>query len=121
MIAGIGVDLCNIGRISKFCESDKFCRRVFTEAELAYAANRASRFETLAGMFAAKEAFAKATGLGMARMGLKNVAVLHDERGRPKLCISPDAEYYLRFSEAAFHLSISHDRGFAVAMVVYEC
>jgi len=120
MIAGIGIDLCSVERIKKFCVSDVFCRRVFTERELAYAAKRASRFETLAGMFAVKEAFAKATGLGLARMGLKNVEVLHDDLGRPSLKISPAAKYYDLYSNAHFFLSISHDSGFAAAVVVYE-
>ena len=120
MIAGVGLDLCNVERMKHACESEAFCRKVYTERELAYAAERARRAETLAGMFAAKEAFAKATGLGISRIGLKSVEVVHGPEGKPTLfiaegCPLPD---YLRKSH--LFLSISHDAGIAAAVVVIE-
>ena len=60
MIAGVGMDLCGVERMRKACESEAFCRRVFTEAELSYAAGKKSRACHLAAAYAAKEAFAKA-------------------------------------------------------------
>ena len=120
MIAGVGLDLCEIARMQKVCDSEAFCSRVFTDGEREYGASRAWRSESLAGMFAAKEAFAKATGLGLSRTGLKNVEVIHDESGRPSLVLNPNAAFYDSLRNARFHLSLSHDGGVAAAVVIYE-
>ncbi len=122
MIVGVGIDLCDVARVERACASPAFCRRVFTDGELEYAASRAGRSETLAGCFAAKEAFAKATGLGLARAGLKSVEVVHGRNGRPALRLRPGEGFppELAPGKARFHLSISHDGGRAAAVVVYE-
>lgn len=120
MISGIGLDLCDAERIERACRSEAFCRRVFTPDELAYAGKKASRRMHLAAAFAAKEAFAKATGLGIAHVGLQNVSVAHDAAGRPFLWVNFDAPALVPFRLARFHLSISHDRGIAAAIVICE-
>jgi holo-[acyl-carrier protein] synthase len=120
MIAGIGLDLCEVERMSKACQSEAFKRRVFSEAERAYAAQKASQPLHLAGAFAAKEAFAKATGLGLGKIGLQNVSVVHDEGGVPRLRLDPGAAALHPFLKGRFHLSITHDGGYAAAVVIYE-
>ena len=120
MIVGIGLDLCNVERMRHACEKESFCRKVFTERELAYAEGRARRAESLAGIFAAKEAFAKATGLGLSSIGLKRVEVVHGLSGRPELFIVADCPLPESLRKARFFLSISHDAGVAAAVVVIE-
>ncbi len=121
MIVGVGIDLCDVSRIERACASEDFRRRVFTERELSYAASRAGGCESLAGCFAAKEAFAKATGLGLSRAGLKSVEVVHGENGRPELKLAADRlPRELTGEKTRFHLSITHDGGCAAAVVVYE-
>ncbi len=120
MISGIGLDLCDAERMERACRSEAFCRRVFTPDELAYAGEKASRLFHLAAAFAAKEAFAKATGLGVARVGLQNVSVVHDAAGRPFLRVNFNAPALAPFRSVRFHLSISHDRGIAAAVVICE-
>ena len=69
MIVGIGSDLCNIERIQKSLDrfGERFLNRVFTDAERAKAESRPfTRAGTLAKRFAAKEAFSKAVGTGLA-------------------------------------------------------
>ncbi len=119
MIAGIGIDLCSVGRIESACRSEAFCKRVFTPEELAFAEGKKSRDLHLAGAFAAKEAFAKASGLGVARMGLQNVSVAHDD-GRPFLRVNFETGELAKFRGAKIHLSISHDGGLAAAVVLIE-
>ena len=120
MIAGMGLDLCQVERMKCACASEAFCRRVFTEKELAYAEHRANRAETLAGMFAAKEAFAKATGLGLSRVGLKHVEVTREPSGKPALSVFADCPLPESLRNARVFLSISHDAGVAAAVVVIE-
>ncbi len=66
MIAGIGVDIVDIARIQALLDryGERFLRRVYTEAETAYAMSGANKAERLAGRFAVKEAMMKALGTG---------------------------------------------------------
>lgn len=60
----VGVDIVEIERIARTLArfGERFLRRVYTEAEIAYCRGRPSR---LAARFAAKEAVAKALGVGV--------------------------------------------------------
>lgn len=118
MIRGVGFDLCEIGRMEKQAENDRFLNRFFTEKEAAYIRSRnRNAAQTLAGIFAAKEALAKALGTGIT-FELKDIEVLHSGEGQP---------YYALRGEAArlaggdrFLLSISHDGGMAGAVCIRE-
>ncbi len=110
--AGVGCDLVEIDRVEKSARNEAFLRRVYTEAELAYAGGRA---ETLAGMFAAKEALSKAVGAGLSGVSLRETEVCRAKSGQPYLVLhGRTAE---RFGEMTFFLSISHDRTAAMAVV----
>jgi holo-[acyl-carrier protein] synthase len=63
-VTGIGIDLLEIARLERALERrPRLAGRLFTEAELAYAAARARPAQHLAARFCAKEAVAKALGL----------------------------------------------------------
>ena len=114
MILGIGVDVCAIDRIRDACARPGFVDRVFTLSE------QQGSEQTLAGRFAAKEALAKALG---APLGLRwpDCEVLSDETGRPSLVVTGTvAERMEELGVSRLHVSISHDAGVAVAMVVCE-
>lgn len=81
---------------------------------------RAARF--LAKRFAAKEAFGKALGTGVAAPAtLPNVAVAHDAAGRPYFEFAPELAAYLagRGIRRA-HLSLSDEADYVIAFVVLE-
>jgi len=60
----VGLDLLDIARLERALERrPRLAERLFTEAELAYAAERARPGQHLAARFCAKEAVAKALGL----------------------------------------------------------
>lgn len=106
-----GVDVVEISRIHKaVLKNDRFCERVFTAGELEYFRAHGERIETLAGMFAAKEAFSKYLGTGIRGFELKDVEVAHDELGSP----------YILFKgkDVGCTVSISHCKDTAVAVVV---
>ena len=68
-ILGLGNDMINISRIERSLErwGERFIRRIFTEVEIAKSEARAARAASYAKRFAAKEACAKALGIGIRR------------------------------------------------------
>ncbi|HWC34683.1 MAG TPA: holo-ACP synthase [Mycobacteriales bacterium] len=115
MIRGLGVDVVGLERFADSIERTPHLKeRLFTAAE------REAGNATLAATFAVKEAVAKALG---APAGLEwlDVEVRHDDLGRPFLDVSGTvAAAAERQGIEHWHVSISHDAGIAVAMVVAE-
>jgi len=65
-IIGVGIDLCDIGRIASSLEKPGFLRRVYTSAEREYIAGRGKlAASSAAGIFCVKEAVIKAAGTGI--------------------------------------------------------
>ena len=124
MIRGIGVDIVKVDRIEQAMErwGSRFLKRIFTAAEIERCQQRARPAQCLALRFAAKEAFAKALGLGM-RKGLRwrDIEVVHDHLGKPDLLLHNQAQRLLEAVEASrTWLSLSDERESAVAVVVLE-
>ncbi len=119
----VGIDLIEIPRIARAVEryGDRFLERIFTPAELLYTRRRVPE---LAARFAAKEAVAKALGVGMrllARDGVRwrEVEVLGDWRGRPEVFLhGRAAERAAELGLTEWAISLSHTREYAVAFVV---
>lgn len=108
-----GIDVVEISRISGMPRLAAFVKRVFTKEEAAYFEKKGqNRFESIAGHFAAKEAFSKYMGSGMRGFSWKDITVCHDEMDKP----------YLKFMghRIAADLSISHSKTVAVAVVCGE-
>ena len=124
MIRGIGVDIVKVDRIEQAVErwGYRFLKRIFTPAEIERCQQRARPAQCLALRFAAKEAFAKALGLGM-RQGLRwrDIEVVHDHLGKPDLLLHNQAQRLLEAVEASrTWLSLSDERESALAVVVLE-
>ena len=118
MIRGIGLDLCEIDRMETKLDNDHFLNRFFSEEEISYLRTKGrNAAQTLAGLFAAKEAFSKALGTGIA-FDLKEVSVCHDEAGKPGYSLSGRAKDLSGGDR--FWLSISHDGGMAAAVCIRE-
>jgi len=120
MISGVGTDLCSIDRIAQAMENPRFAERIFTGNERLRLENLCDkrRFERAAGMFAAKEAVAKALGTGFSGFGVSDIEILADENGKPVVRLHGGAA--ARAGGSAVHLSISHDGGLALAFAVIE-
>lgn len=125
MIFGIGTDIADIGRFQRFLDNDNapLLRRLFTQRERETCLTRKKGAAAcLAARFAAKEAFLKALGTGL-RDGLSwhDMEVVNDGLGKPELLLSGRAlERYREGNIGRLLLSLSHDGGCAVAMVVLE-
>jgi holo-[acyl-carrier protein] synthase len=124
MIYGIGVDLVNIRRLEGIIKrwGDRFINRVFTPDEMDICYGRSSPGAAFSLRFAAKEAFSKALGLGM-RKGVRwrDIEVFHFLGGRPGLRIRGKSSEICRKEKiTGFHLSLSDEGEYGVAVVVLE-
>ena len=121
MIAGIGVDVVDIARLeAALRRTSGLAERLFTGAERSWAAGRQAPAASLAGCFAAKEALAKAIG---APAGLRwtDAEVVRNAAGRPFLTARGTVAAAAQAQGVGgWHLSLSHDGGLCVAMVVAE-
>jgi holo-[acyl-carrier protein] synthase len=122
MIHGIGIDIVNVERMRKAVErwGDRFLRRIFTEAEIAYSYKKAEPWLSLSVRFAAKEAFIKAIGSEIS-VTLTEIEVMNSAGGSPFFRMKGAVEAF--FEEKAIrsaHLSLSHEREYGVACVVLE-
>jgi len=121
VIVGLGIDVCSIDRMRRALErhGDRFFSRICTEAERADLTGR-DVATALAGRFAAKEAFAKALD-GARGVGWHECQVRRAPSGRPTLELSGNAVTMAeKFGADTWHVSITHDAGVAVAVVVLE-
>ncbi|MBQ2315022.1 MAG: holo-ACP synthase [Treponema sp.] len=126
MIFGVGCDIARISRFAKWVESADMLRRFFNEKEFFPhdGGTLGRRCEYYAARFAAKEAFSKALGTGLQGFSLTDVYVQKDDAGKPSLCVSGRAADALRTmcgEGCSVHLSLSHEKEYAVAFVVIEC
>jgi holo-[acyl-carrier protein] synthase len=122
-VLSTGVDLIEIARVERALEryGERFLHRVFTPDEIAYARRRPSE---LAARFAAKEAVAKALGVGMRMMAAGGIEwheaeIVGDHRGKPLVLLSGRAAQRageLGLTEWA--VSLSHTNEHAIAFVV---
>lgn len=124
MISGIGVDIVENVRFQRFLDENNqpLLDRLFTSAEQQHCQARKQKASCLAARFAAKEAFLKALGTGL-RDGISwlDIEVANDTLGKPSLMLSGKAEeIFKEMRLTTSHLSLSHDGGHAVAMVVVE-
>ena len=122
MIIGIGTDIVDLARLKAAItrNGEAFLRRVYTAAELTEAKDRP---EYLGGRWAAKEAAAKALGCGIGgECSFTDIEITDNSAGAPMItCTAPAAA---RLAESGgklhWHVSISHERAYAVATVIIE-
>lgn len=123
MIIGIGTDIIEVARIEKVMSRDTgFRDKIFTEGEIAYCEPKRNKYQHYAARFSAKEAFLKAVGTGW-RFGVRfaDIDVYHDEMGQPHIRTSGVAkELTERLSVSKIHVSLSHLKELATAVVVLE-
>lgn len=124
MIYGIGIDTVAVDRFRRFLDEGNMAliARLFTQQERERCSARKDAASCYAARFAAKEAFMKALGTGL-RDGITwhDMEVVNDPLGKPDLHLGGRAaEIFMEKGLKPVHLSLSHDGGNAVAMVVLE-
>lgn len=118
MTAGVGIDTIEISRVQKACERESFLRGAYTEAERALITERPA---AAAGNFAAKEAVAKALGVGFSGCRPNEIEVLRNEQGAPYVTLYGGAARLSRERGiVSWHISISNTKELATAIAVAE-
>lgn len=124
MIVGIGTDIVAVSRIEEAVERHgvAFAERILSAKELPEYAAHSHPVRFLAKRFAAKEAFAKATGHGLRHpVSLHNISISHDGLGKPIFLFDEELALHLsRLGVVRHHLSISDEKDTAVAFVILE-
>lgn len=124
MIAGIGTDIVAVARIEAAIarHGEAFAHKILSVSELLEFTNATHGARFLAKRFAAKEAFAKATGQGLRHpVTMHNISVSHDELGKPLFVFDAALKQHLdELNISHYHLSISDERDTAVAFVILE-
>ena len=125
MIAGIGVDLLEVGRIASLHRRyrDRLEARLLSRSErAALPAAAAARRRRIATSFAAKEAFAKALGTGLRPpVTLTAIEVVRDRLGAPSFRFGRElAQLLAQRAITASHLAISDTDSTVVAVAVLE-
>lgn len=114
-VLGVGLDLCEITRMEEQLHKEHFLQRCLTDNEIAYIRSKdESAAQTLAGIWAAKEAVFKAAGTGIV-CGMKDVEILHTESGALQCVLHGKAAEML---PGQYMLSITHEGGMAAAVCI---
>lgn len=115
----VGVDLLARGRLAKSYarRGERLLRRLFTEREVAEARGQIERLES---RFAAKEACAKALGVGIGRLASwQEIEIVRLPSGKPALSLRGGAAARAdELGVTAFDVSISDTRELVMAVVV---
>lgn len=124
MILGTGVDIVVVSRIAQSIErhGDRFLNRIYTSSERAYCDGMREPAIHYAARWAAKEALLKAIGTGMREgVKMKDIEVLKMDTGQPRMTLTGRAgEIAEGLGSRRIHVSLTHDAGMAVAMVILE-
>ncbi len=121
----IGTDICQIERYRSVYEKygDRFLKRVLTENEYKYVtSNERNLVSRLTGRFAAKEATSKVLGTGLRGVYFKEIEILREPSGAPKLVLHGRAAKKAKdLNLVNFEVSISHEKDYAIAVVIAVC
>ncbi|MFH1844166.1 MAG: holo-ACP synthase [bacterium] len=123
-MVGVGTDIVEIARIAAVLQRyrERFLQRCFTPGEIALARSRQrGEAAALAARWAAKEAFLKALGRPLGSVAMREIEVIQGRNERPVLSLSGRAATALRDAGGRkVHLSLSHERDYATAVVLVE-
>ncbi|MEO7988743.1 MAG: holo-ACP synthase [Chryseolinea sp.] len=123
MIVGVGIDMIEVARVEmKINKENGFRESIFSAQEINFCESRTNKFEHYAARFAAKEAFLKATGFGLA-LGytLNEIEISNDINGKPMLTLSGDFKVQAdKHKWNKLHVSLTHLKDVASAVVIIE-
>ena len=123
MIIGTGTDAISIPRIKRMKDKygDKFLDRVFTSSEKEYCNKYNNSSEHYAVRFAAKEATAKALGVGFGKeLDWKDIIVCNDKKGKPFIEFRNRVAKKIKENGYKCHLSMAHCTDYATAVSILE-
>ena len=124
-IIGIGVDIVNNKRIKSSIKSKKFIIRTFSRNEILKSDKITNKTNYFAKRFAAKEALAKAIGIGFRKgLNFKDIQVLNNKLGKPDYKVTQKLKNLIKKNKKIknFHLflSISDEKDYSIAFAIIQ-
>ena len=121
-IFGIGTDIVNVDRIKNSLKNENFIKRIFNEKEVSKCKKINNSINCFAKRFAAKEAFSKALGTGIANgINFNEIVILNKKSGKPYISIIGQTKKTLKKKfknkNSKISLSLSDEKKYAVAFV----
>lgn len=106
---GIGIDITDVNRFEEkeYKTNTEFYKKIFTESEIDYCLKYKNSAEHFAGKFAIKEALKKTI---KEKINFKEILTEHIN-SKPRIILKKKLNY-------RFLVSVSHERDFAIAMVI---
>lgn len=106
---GIGIDIVDVSRFKKITYASKtaFYNKIFTKSEIDYCLGYKDPYQHFAGIFAIKEATIKSV---QKKISLLNIEIIHI-KNKPTINLKNNNDY-------SFLVSVSHDAGMALAVVL---
>ena len=124
MIFGTGIDIIEVNRIKNSIQkySDRFKKKIFTQKEIDYCHSQADPAKHFAARFTVKEAVLKCFGTGMTGGILwKDIEVDKLNSGQPVLNLYGNGkQLFNQLNLKHIHISITHDKTYAVAHAIAE-
>ena len=124
MIFGTGIDIIEVGRIKKSIQrySDRFEQKVFTQKEIDYCHSQADPAKHFAARFSVKEDVFKCFGTGITGGVLwRDIEVDKKKSGQPVLNLhGKGKKLFNQLKLKHIHISITHDKSYAVAHAIAE-
>ncbi len=127
MVIGIGTDIIRVSRFEG--KKEYFYDSIFTDSEKSYLDEKLYAPQTIAGLYAAKEALLKAIGTGISGdVGLLDIEILHNKKRAPYYNINKTVISVINKihkisatkNNINIKLSISHDGEYASAFAIIE-
>jgi holo-[acyl-carrier protein] synthase len=118
MKVATGIDMIEIDRVESVVarHGRRYTERVYTANEIAQSGKRS---ESLAALFAAKEAVSKALGCGIGDVSFHEIEIIDDDKGAPHLQLhGAAAKLAKELCLTTWSVSLSHSLNLAIAMVV---
>ena len=122
-IIGNGVDIVENKRIENSIKNNRFISRIFTKNEIKNSKKVKNKINFFAKRFAAKEAFAKALGVGFREnINFKDINIKNNSKGMPLLNISSNLKKILKqkfkINKYRIYLSLSDEKKYSIAFVI---
>ena len=121
-IYGIGTDIVSINRIRLSLKNKNFIKRIFNAKEVLKCKKVVNKYNCYAKRFAAKEAFSKALGTGIANgINFNEIIILNMKSGKPYINFIGETKKKIKKifkkKKTKISLSLSDEKDYAVAFV----
>ena len=124
-ILGIGIDIIENKRIKISIKNPKFKKRIYSSKELTQSILSKNKVGYFSKRFVAKEAFAKALGIGFRNnLNFSDIEVINDKMGKPYYLITKKISklIQMKFKIKKFNcfLSISDEKEYSTAFAIIQ-